>query len=430
MQTSLERIADKAKKQEKYRFRNLFRLINEEALLDAWRNLNKNAALGVDKVSFHEYEANLSENIRKLVTSLKEKRYKAKLIKRCYIPKLNGKMRPLGLPAIEDKLLQHAATQILQAIYEQYFLPCSFGYRPNRGCHDAVFSLSKELRESSYKWVVEADIKGFFDNIDHKWMVRMLEERIDDKAFVWLVRKWLRAGILDTDGKVIHPVLGTPQGGIISPVLANIYMHYVVALWFEKVFKPKCRGKAYLCIYADDFVTAFEYQSDAEQFYQVLGKRLGKFGLSLSEEKTKLLKFTWFEQKESRPFNFLGFKFGWTKSRKGKNWLKLTTAKDKLRNSLKTLKAWCKENMHAPLKELFRALNTKLRCYYAYYGVIGNLDGVETFFYWAMKILFQSLNQRGQEPSYTWQGFHDLLREFAIEKPRIVHKSSVPRCLS
>lgn len=428
MQTSLEGIANKARSQKKYRFRNLFRLLNEEMLHSCWKKLNKNAALGVDRISYQQYDANVYENIRNLVENLKRRRYRAKLIRRQYIPKANGKMRPLGIPATEDKLLQYAAAQILQAIYEQDFLPSSFGYRPNRGCHDAVFDLQNELFQWGHRYVVEADIKGFFDNIDHDWMVRMLEERIDDSAFIWLVRKWLKAGVLDTDGKILHPVIGTPQGGIISPILANIYMHYVLNLWFEKVVKKGCRGRSYLWVYADDFVAAFKYEEDAERFYQRLGGRLGKFGLTLSEEKTNLIKFTPSEA-SGGSFEFLGFEFRWRKSKTGKNWLKPTTAKKKLRSSLKSLKEWCRKNMHTPLKELFKSLNIKLRGYYGYYGIIGNSDGIERFFYWCKEILFKSLNRRSQGPSYNWKGFRALLQEFRIEKPRIVHRCA-PRLLT
>lgn len=428
MQTSLERIANKAKSQKKYRFRNLFRLLNEETLHICWKKLNKNAALGVDKISYQQYNANLSENIRNLVENLKRKRYRAKLIRRQYIPKANGKTRPLGIPATEDKLLQYAAAQILQAIYEQDFLPTSIGYRPNRGCRDAVFNLQNELHRGRCCYVVEADIKGFFDNIDHDWMVKMLEERIDDSAFIWLIRKWLKAGVLDTDGKVIHPVTGTPQGGVISPILANIYMHFVLNLWFEKVFKKGCKGGAGLWVYADDFVAAFEDENDAERFYRCLGGRLGKFGLALSEEKTNLIQFSPFA-KGSGSFEFLGFEFRWRKSKTGKNWLKPTTAKKKLKSSLKSLKEWCRKNIHTPLKELFKTLNAKLRGYYGYYGIIGNFDGIERFFYWCVQILFKSLNRRSQGPSYNWKGFHALLREFRIERPCIMHRGE-PRLLT
>jgi RNA-directed DNA polymerase len=230
VQTSLLGIAKKAKSEKRYRFRNLYRELNEELLRDSWRLLRKDAALGVDQVSAAEYEANLEENIHQLVERLKRKRYRARLVRRHYIPKGEGRMRPLGIPAIEDKLLQMAVKRLLEAIYEQDFLPCSYGYRPRVGALDAADQLRAKLQFGSYHHVVEADIKGFFDNLSHEWLMRMLAERIDDQAILRLIKKWLKAGVLDTDGKVLRPEGGTPQGGIISPILANVYLHYALDL--------------------------------------------------------------------------------------------------------------------------------------------------------------------------------------------------------
>jgi len=225
MQTSLQGIAEKAKSQEKYRFRNLYGMLNEALLRDCWRDIRKDAAYGVDEVSAQAYEQDLDENISHLVERLKRKRYRAKLVRRHDIPTGNGKLRPLGIPAVEDKLLQVAVTRILTAIYEQDFLRCSDGYRPHIGALDAVDTLTIKRQFGRYNWVVEADIQGFFDAIDHEWMIRMVAERIDDPALLWLIKKWLKAGILDTDGKVLHPVTGTPQGGSVSPILGNVYLH-------------------------------------------------------------------------------------------------------------------------------------------------------------------------------------------------------------
>ena len=236
VQTSMLGIAKKAKSDKRYRFRNLYRELNEELLLDSWRLLRKDAALGVDRVSAAEYEANLAENIKQLVERLKRKRYRAKLVRRHYIPKGNGAMRPLGIPATEDKLLQLAVKRLLEAIYEQDFLSCSYGYRPLVGARTAVDELRVKLQFGGYHHLVEADIKGFFDNLSHQWLMRMLAERIDDEPFLRLIKKWLKAGVLDTDGQVLRPESGTPQGGIVSPVLANVYLHYALDLWFERVF--------------------------------------------------------------------------------------------------------------------------------------------------------------------------------------------------
>jgi RNA-directed DNA polymerase len=414
MQTSLERIAEKAANNSKHRFQNLYRLLNEELLMNAWRRLNKKSAPGIDGVTYKEYENNLHNNIIKLADSAKEKTYRAKLVRRQYIPKGNGKMRPLGIPILEDKLLQHGVTQILQAIYEKDFLPCSFGYRPNRGATDAVKDVRNTLSNKWAKYVVEADIKGFFDNLDHEWIVKMLEQRIDDKALISLIKKWLKAGILDTDGKTLHPITGSPQGGIISPMLANIYLHYVLILWFEKAVKKHCKGKAHLCVYADDFVCVFEYDYDAQRFYKALSKRFEKFGLTLAEEKTKLI---WFNHYSNEKFDFLGFEFRPTFSSKR---VKIRTSRSKLRQSIKNVKEWIKTNRHKKRCEIFKELNVKLRGYYNYYGLKGNHKGLSEFYWIVLQSLHKWLNRRSQRKSYTVEKFVKVLEYYKIQKPRIM----------
>jgi group II intron reverse transcriptase/maturase len=329
-------------------------------------------------------------------------------------------MRPLGIPAIEDKLLQMGVKRILEAIYEQDFLRCSYGYRPGVGALHAIDDLTIKLQFGRYEYLVEADIKSYFDNISHEWMVKMLEERIDDGPFLRLIAKWLKAGILEPDGEVVHPVTGTPQGGIVSPVLANVYLHYVLDLWFQKVVKKHCRGEACLIRYADDFVCAFQYEKDANRFYRVLSKRLGKFGLEISVEKTRVMKFSRYDRPGKARFDFLGFEFRWGKDRSGKPNVKRRTSRKKLRRSLKNLTQWCKENRHQRLDVLFKKMNAKLRGYYAYYGVIGNYASLQEFFREAVRILFKWLNRCSQRRSYNWKGFQELLELFKIEKPRIV----------
>ncbi len=420
MLTFLQGIAKKAQEQPKHRFGNLYELLNEEFLKECWRDIRKDAAYGVDRISAKEYECNLDENIHDLVERLKQKRYRAKLVRRQYIPKGDGKWRPLGIPAVEDKLLQLVVTRILQAIYERDFLRCSYGYRPNVGALDAVDKLTVKLQFGRYNHVVEADIKAFFDTIDHEWLMRMLEQRIEDKQFLRLIRKWLKAGVLDTDGQVLHPATGTPQGGVISPILANVYLHYVLDLWFHKVVKPRCRGEACLIRYADDFVCAFQYQEDAERFYQELGERLGKFGLGLSGEKTRVIPFSPHHDLGRTSFDFLDFEFRWGKDRGGKPHLKRRTSRKRLRDSLKRFTEWCKVKCRYRLKGLFRELNAKLRGYYNYYGVIGNYADLNRFFRAAMRILFKWLNRRSQRWSYNWAGFRELLEQFQVKRPRIV----------
>jgi len=418
MQTSLQGIAKKAKLNKKYRFRDLYRLLNEENLLDSLKYLNNKAASGVDRISMKEFEANLLTNIQGLVTSLKEKRYRAKLVRRVNIPKGKGKYRSLGIPTIGDKLIQKAVARILEAIYEQDFLSCSYGYRPTIGAKDAVRDISTTLVRGRYGYILDADLQGFFDHINHQWLLKMLEERIDDKPFINLIAKWLRAGVLSTDGRILHPVTGTPQGGIVSPLLANIYLHFVLDLWFEKKVKPNCKGEVYLCRYADDFICAFRFKDDAEEFYKALIERLEKFGLSLSPDKTRIIKFSRFE-KGTNYFEFLGFEFRWGTSRKGKDIIKRRTSRKKLLSSLKKFTLWCRKCRNFRLRIIFKLLNVKLRGYYNYYGIIGNFASLQRFFRQAMRILYKWLNRRSQKRSFCYNIFNQITKFYSIEKPRI-----------
>jgi RNA-directed DNA polymerase len=419
VQTSLLGIANKARSDKRYRFRNLYRELNEELLLDSWRLLRKDAALGVDRVSAAEYEANLEENIHQLVERLKRKRYRAKLVRRHYIPKGDGGKRPLGIPATEDKLLQLAVKRLLEAIYEQDFLSCSYGYRPQRGALDAVDQLTEKLQFGGYHQVVEADIRGFFDNLSHEWLLRMLEQRIDDQAILRLIKKWLKAGVLDTDGKVLRPEGGTPQGGIISPLLANVYLHYALDLWFERAFQRSCRGGAFLHRYADDFVCGFEQEEEAQRFYDELAERLRKFGLELAANKTRVIPFSRYRRGETS-FEFLGFEFRWGSDRKGQARLQRRTSRKKFRNSVKRAVAWCKKNRHRRVREQFKLLNAKLRGYYNYYGVNGNYDSLAEFYRLVQRLHLKWLNRRSQRPSYTWAGYYALQQYYALARPRIV----------
>ncbi|MBF0245606.1 MAG: group II intron reverse transcriptase/maturase [Planctomycetes bacterium] len=421
MPTSLEAIAKKAKEQPSYRFRDLSREINENLLRECWRRLNKRSAVGVDGVSYREYDSDLDANLSDLMERLKCGTYRAKLVRRHYIPKGNGKQRPLGIPSTEDKLLQYAVAQVLGAIYEQDFYPCSYGYRPKVGARDAVDDLQRNLNFGPFSWVVEADIRGFFDNINHDHLIAMLEERIDDQRFIRLIRKWLKAGVLETDGKVIHPATGSPQGGIVSPILANIYLHHVLVKWFEETVKGHCTGRATLCVYADDFVCAFERAVDARRFYQTLPKRMGRFGLEVAPEKTNLIQFSRLGGDANGAFEFLGFEFRWKKSKqKGNPYVKRTTSREKFRKSVKGLTQWCRKFRDLKIRVLLFKFNAKLRGYYNYYGVPGNMDSMWQFSFHAHQILYKWLNRRSQRKSYNWDGFTSLLEACPLIKPRVV----------
>jgi len=425
-QTSLRGIANKAAQDKTYRFRNLFGLLTVSFLFGCWEFINKRASAGVDRIDARMYEENLIGNIEHLVQQVKERKYRTKLVLRKYIPKLGGKLRPLGIPAIADKLLQLAVAKILEAIYEQDFLCCSYGYRPQTGAHKAVKNLSKTLMFGRYHYLVEADIKGFFNNIDHDLLMEMLEKRVDDKPFLNLIRKWLKAGILDK-GRVICPTTGTPQGGVISPILANIYLHNVLDVWFYETVQTYCRGQVYLCRYADDFVCAFEYEKDAQRFYKALKLRLNKFGLEVAEDKTNIMVFSRCKIRAKTSFNFLGFEFRWGLSRRKQNRkariaiIKRRTSREKMRASLANFTVWLKKSSRLPKTVLFAALNRKLRGYYNYYGIIGNYKSLSTFVYRIIQTLFKWLNRRSQRKSYNWEGFKEMVKHFRISQPRICH---------
>jgi group II intron reverse transcriptase/maturase len=401
----------------------LYRQLNQDVLRLCFYRLRKDAASGVDRVTFQDYERNLEGNLTDLVGRLKRKAYRAKLVRRKYIPKGNGKLRPLGIPALEDKLLQVAVTQILSAIHEADFLPCSHGYRPGISAHDAIKALTDELQFGGHHFVVEADIKGFFDNLQWEWLERMLERRIADGAFMNLIRKWLRAGILEVDGKVIHPHTGTPQGGIVSPVLGNIYLHYVLDLWFERVVRPKRQGRSRMIRFADDFVACFAYRHEAAAFELQLKTRLAKFGLEVAPDKTKTLRFGYNGGPHNGRFDFLGFEFYWGPDRKGQARVKRRTATKKWRASVQRMKEWIKEHRHDKLSSLMQTLKSKLRGTWNYYGLIGNAERMGQFHQETRRTVFKWLNRRSQRRSLTWSAFNRLLTRFQVPPPRIVEKN-------
>jgi group II intron reverse transcriptase/maturase len=424
MQTSLQRIAKKAAEQPKYRFRNLSILLTKENLIQCLGGMNKHAAPGVDGVDYEEYTANVDANVEDLVVRLKSGRYKARLIRRKHIPKGNGK-RPLGIPITEDKMLQTAVARILQSIWEADFKDNSYGYRPRRGAKDGVEALRTQLQFGGYHHVVEADIRGFFDAIDHAWMVKMLEQRIEDGRFVGMIKKWLKAGIFEEDGRILNPTTGTPQGGVVSAVLANIYLHYVLDVWFELIVKKQSRGKATMIRYADDFVAAFESEEDAEEFQESLRERLRKFGLELNEEKTKKLPFSRNGKEENKRFDFLGFEFHWEKSQKGMMYVALRTARKKLRASIGRFTEWIQENRHTRLGDLLVTLKRKLKGYWNYYGVIGNYKSLQQFYYQVKGLLFKWLNRRSQKRSMDWRQFTKFMLNLKDAAPRITDRRHV-----
>jgi group II intron reverse transcriptase/maturase len=421
--TTLFAITNKAQKEPKYRFGGLYQLINKESLRECFHLLRKSAAPGVDGVTAQEYEKELEKNLDNLVDRLKRKAYHAKLVRRKYIPKGDGKMRPLGIPALEDKLVQLVATEILSAIYEGVFLDCSYGCRPGRGPQRAIREMTQALQFGGYHFIVEADIKRFFENIQHQWMIRMLEERIQDGAMLRLISKWLKAGIMEEDGSVVNPITGTPQGGIISPILANVYLHYVLDLWFEKRVKRNDQRSRRLFRYADDFVALFKHRYEAEAFHRDLIERLRKFGLEVAPDKTQQIRFGRSGGDYNGRFDFLGIEFSWGKSRKGPPTIKRRTARKKLRNSIRAFDDWIRKNRSKKLKELMELLKAKLTGYWNYFGLIGNNQSMNHYWWEVQRRLFKWLNRRSQRKSYTWSCFNRMIRRFEIPRPRRVEKT-------
>lgn len=419
MTTELYAIAFKAEQQPKHRFQNLYRLLKTDFLYQSWLQLNKRAAAGLDGISISDYQSGLQGNIRRLNTDLKHKRYRASDIKRVFIPKANGKLRPLGLPTVEDKVVQQGVSQILKSIWEQDFLPNSYGYRPDKSAHQALHSLKLNLQFKGYGYIVEADIKGFFDNMGHHCLQRMLAQRIDDKALLSVINQWLKARVKTPDGKINQSASGTPQGGVISPVLANIYLHYVIDLWFEKKVKPRLKGRAMLIRYADDFVVAFQFSNEARCFYQAPPKRLKKFGLDVAPDKTHLKSFSRFKPGRKNNFQFLGFEHYWSKDVQGKPRLRQRTAPKKQKAALSEYYQWIKQHRSKPLREFIPLLKRKLTGFRNYFGLPDNSRSLSQLYHYVMGSLYKWLNRRSQRASYNWSSFKDMLRYFQIVPMRV-----------
>ena len=414
--TALDAIANKASTHPKHRFQNLYRLLNLSSLMRAWSRLNKKASAGIDRVTAQAYGENLWSNLIDLEQRLKDKRYRCQGVRRTYIPKANGKQRPLGIPALEDKIVQQAVADILRSIFEADFRDSSFAYREGRGAGDAAQSLAANLQWGPFGFVVEADIKGFFDHVDHEWLLRMLKQRIDDNALLGLIQQWLKAEIRLPDGGRQKPRMGTPQGGVISPVLANIYLHYVLDLWFDCRIKPQLKGRAILVRYADDFVLAFQHYRDARAVYGSLPARLRKFGLEVAPEKTSLQRFSRFQPSMRRRIQFLGFEYYWWLGQDGKARVMRRTARSKLKAVRHALKDWIKRSRHKRLMDLGNELRVKMLGHYRYFGIKGNGQALWRYNSMVTELLFKWLNRRSQRRSYNWAGYLQLLKLLRLPK--------------
>jgi len=420
--TFLRGISNKARIRPDYRFRDLSRCLDKPFLKHCFWKLNRKSAPGVDKVTVIEFGKSLDRNIEDLISRLKKESYRAKLVRRKNIPKAPGKTRPLGIPAIEDKLVQTAVSEILSAIYEQAFYPFSYGYRPKRGARGAVDDLTVRMQFGRFGYVVEADIKGFFNHLDHDVLLKMVAHRVDDKRFIRLINKWLKAGILEEDQSIQYPKEGTPQGGSISPILANIYLHYVIDDWFQRVVKPRCQGDAIICRFADDFVCGFQYKADAARFYKVLPKRLGKFNLQVAEDKTHILRFSRFIPEMKNRFTFLGFEFYWSKDKLGKPRLFKRTSRKKLKAVKAAVTEFVKKHRHMKIPLLINKLNQKLQGHYNYFGVVGNISALHIVYSHVIELLYKWLNRRSQRKSFTWDRLKNLLSMIQLSKPIIKYQ--------
>jgi len=421
MRTKLERIARIAKERPEERFTSLVHLINEESLIRAHRQMKAKKAPGVDKVTKDKYEENLTENVRGLITRMKRNSYRPQPVLRRYISKIGTtESRPLGIPAYEDKLVQLALKEILEAVYEQDFLNCSYGFRPHRGCHEALKALNYSIEKKEINYLADIDIKGFFEHLDHRRLMEFLSIRIADPKIKRLVVKFLKAGIME-EGRLLPTSEGTPQGGIISPLLANIYLHYVLDLWFIETVKKRCKGSAYLIRYADDFVCCFQYQEEAYRFYQELTERLKTFNLEVAEDKSKIIAFGKDSLNRLKPttFDFLGFTHYASKSKKGKFRVKRKTSRKKFTASLRRCKDWLRTNRNMEIKIIMGKLTTKLLGYYHYYGITDNTKPLVSFRTEVSKLLFKWLNRRSQKKSFDWNKFNLFLRRYPLPYPKI-----------
>ena len=427
MTTELERIAAKARCEPKLRFTTLAHHITKERV---WMNLCQipsKSAPGVDGQRVPDAKESFEEWIAGMLQSVHRQGYRAPDIRRVYIPK-PGKQekRPLGVPTVADRALQRSTSQVLSAIYEQDFLSCSFGGRPGRGAHQAIATLHERISGGKIEWVLEADLKNFFGSLSHEWMLRFVQHRVGDQRLISLIRRWLKAGILE-DGEIRPSEEGTPQGGSVSVLLSNLYLHYVLDLWFERVVKPRLRGEAYMVRYIDDFVLCFQHRSDALRVQEALAKRLRRFGLNLEPTKTKLVEFGRYAQRHAgkrgrkRPetIYFLGFTLYCTRNRKGNFRIGLRTEKSRLQRALMRLQDQMRRMMHSPPQEQAHLLNQMLRGHYAYYGMAGNFPALQRVHRAVERYWRTILSRRSWKGKVWWKEFHRIKAQFPLVRPKL-----------
>ena len=427
LSTKRQRIAELARTKPGTALFLLHHVIDREWMQEAYELTRKDGATGIDGVTAAEYEANLETNLLGLLARIKSGRYKAPPVRRSYIPKADGSQRPLGIPTFEDKVAQRAIAMVLEAVYEQDFRACSHGFRPGRSAHDALRVLFEVITWQRQHWVLDVDIRKYFDSIPHHHLRAFLDQRVTDGVIRRMIDKWLKAGVLE-DGLLRLATEGTPQGGVISPLLSNIYLHHVLDQWFEDEVKPRLQGKASLVRYADDFVMTFESCRDAECVLEVLGKRLGRYGLTLHPDKTRSIDFRPQRRGGTPPgcsqprFDFLGFTHTWGKSRKGKDVVRQTTAKNRLACALTAINEWCRDNRHQPLGWQHDRLSAKLIGHMAYYGRTGNIWQVSRHRQQVVKLWRKWLERRTRAKRLTWARFNAFLARQPLPRAMIVHR--------
>lgn len=434
--TKQRRIAFLARQSPEMAFTSIAYLMDIDWLKEAYRRTRKDGAVGVDGVTAEEYEQDLERNLQCLLDRAKSGTYKAPPVRRVHIPKGGSttETRPIGIPTLEDKILQRAVVMLLDPIYEQDFLDCSYGFRRGRSAHDALTSFRDQTMSCRPKGVtvLEVDIRKFFDNLDHQYLRQFLRLRVRDGVLLRLIDKWLKAGVME-DGNVSYPDSGSPQGGVISPLISNVFLHYVLDVWFEQEVKPRLRGKAFLIRYADDFVVGLRDRRDADRVMEVIPKRFGKYGLTVHPTKTKLVPFCPPSSRtkaddDARPgtFDLLGFTHYWGVSLKGYWVVKLKTAKDRFTRAVRSIDKWCHDNRHLSIAEQQQKLNQKLRGHYAYYGVTGNSEAMNRFRQEVENRWRKWLNRRNNIRSMHWQKFCALLRRYPLAPARAVRSKLLP----
>jgi RNA-directed DNA polymerase len=422
MQTKLNLITEHTIKDKDFKFTSLAHLLNEISLKECFHMLKKNKAPGQDKVTYEEYGMYLVTNIQKLVKRMKAGKYYPQPVRRVYIPKGEGKKRPLGIPALEDKIVQMGITRILNSIFEPKFLDCSYGFRTGKSCHQALKQLDNSIMTQPVSYLIDADIRNFFDNVDHDWMMKVLGEKIADKNLLKIIKKFLKAGVMEAD-KLYKTKEGTPQGGILSPTLSNIYLHYILDLWMEKIVKRDTSGYVELLRYCDDFVILVQYKNEAEKILKELEERLNKFGLDLSKEKTRLIEFgRYAKDKKPDTFDFLGFTHFCDKTRNGSFKVGRKTRRKKFNLSLKKMNSWLKAiRNRVKTRVWWKIVSAKLRGHFEYYGISGNYTAIKDFYQLTLRLIFKWINRRSQKKSMNWKQFINYLKYYPLPLPKIKH---------